>query len=139
MGIPAEGLTLVHQGYGKITAIGTLAMAELNIYSLSSGGNLDLNIHSSTLSVYSNTHALINMSGSVTNAFIWMNKGIGRVHAEKLEAQSCTVQQGGSNEIRVFPIQKLKVDILQSGNVAYYHEPAELTSYIRGTGRLIKK
>jgi hypothetical protein len=139
IGIPAESLALVHQGYGKITNAGSLPLSDLSVLSLDAGGDIELTIRSNSLTIYSNSHALINIAGQVTTSYIWINKGIGRIHAENLQAQYCKVQQEGSNEIRVFPIQKLNVEILQSGNVAYYHQPAELTSRIRGTGRLIKR
>jgi hypothetical protein len=139
VGIPAEGLTLIHQGYGKVTSAGTLSARSITVYSESAGGNIDLQIQSASLTMYSNTHALINLTGKADNAFLWINKGIGRIHAENLQVQHCTVKHAGSNEIRVYPLDTLQVEILQNGNVAYYHEPASLISSIRGTGKLIKR
>jgi hypothetical protein len=70
---------------------------------------------------------------------MWINKGIGRICAEELKANVCTVINGGSNEIRTFPIDLLEVEIRENGNVVYYNEPAQIKSSIRGSGRLIRR
>lgn len=139
IGVGPGSLTLIHQGYGKITSTDILPLPDLSILSLDAGGNIDISIRTNSLIIYSNSHALINLTGQSTMASIWLNKAIGRVHAENLTVQNCTVTHGGSNEIRVFPLKELSVEILQTGNVAYYNEPEKLTSYIKGTGKLISR
>jgi hypothetical protein len=139
IGTPKENLVLIHEGYGKITSTGTLPVQDLAVFSWEAGGGVDIDIQAKSLTLYSNSHALMNVTGQVDNAFLWMHKGIGRFHTEALQVQTCTVKHEGSNEIRVHPLNELRVEILQSGSVAYYHEPAKITSYIRGTGKLIKR
>ena len=107
LGIAPESLKLVHQGYGKITSVGTLFLPDLYILSLDAGGNIDIAIQTTSFNLYSNSQALISLIGQSNNASIWLNKAIGRVHAENFEVQSYTVTHEGSNEIRVFPKKEL--------------------------------
>ncbi|MDO1448821.1 DUF2807 domain-containing protein [Rhodocytophaga aerolata] len=137
--ITPESFTLFHRGYGKVTSSEGLSVPDAYILSLDAGGNINLKLQTNSLILYSNSHALIELSGQATTASIWLNKSIGRVHAENLSVQQCSVEHGGSNEIRVLPMKELSVAILQNGNVAYYHEPEKLTSTIKGTGKLIKR
>jgi hypothetical protein len=139
LGIASPNLNLVHRGYGKVTGSGVLSLPDLYILSLDAGGNIELNLQANSLILYSNSHALVNLKGRANTASIWLNKAIGRVYAENLTVQHCTVAHGGSNEIRVLPMKALTVEILQNGNVAYYHEPEKLASSIRGTGKLIRR
>lgn len=139
LGLPAEYASLVHEGYGNITSEGELKVNHLEIFSLNAGGNINIQTQSNALTLYSNSHALIQVAGSTNNVFMWINKGIGRIHAENLQAQYCTVKQAGNNEIRVYPLQELAVEILQSGNVAYYNEPLKISTSITGSGKLIKR
>ncbi len=139
LNLPSEDVSIIHEGYGTITSKGMLKVKNLNFFSINAGGNINIQTQSDALSLYSNSHSLIEVEGTVNNAFMWINKGIGRIHAENLQSQQCTVKQEGSNEIRVFPIQELTVEILQSGNVAYYNEPAKITSTITGRGKLVNR
>lgn len=136
---PNTDLVLFHRGYGKITSTEKLNIQNLSIYSLDAGGNIDLQIQSGKTIAYSNSHAMVQLSGQTSNLDIWMHKGIGRIYTENLMATHCIVKQEGSNEIRIFPIQQSYVEINASGNVAYYNEPVTMTSSIHGSGKLIKR
>lgn len=137
--VSTPDLTLVHRGYGEIKSNGTLSVNGLSIYSLDAGGNIDLQVEAGTVLVYSNSHAFVGLSGQADKLDIWMHKGIGRVYAENLTATNCVVKHEGSNEIRIFPLQESQVEILSSGNVAYYNEPVTMKSAIKGTGSLIER
>jgi hypothetical protein len=137
--IQQENLTIIHRGYGEITSHGLLPIPGLNIYSLDAGGNIQLQVLSDALTVYSNSHALITVTGQAYNTYMWMNQGIGKICAEDLQVKNCNVINGGSNEIRVYPVDLLDVEIVENGNVAYYHEPARIKSKIKGSGKLIRK
>jgi len=138
IGINQNILSINHKGYGKIISIDTIKMPYLLIGSFESGGNFDLKINNNFISIYTNSHAIINIEGNSGELNI-RNDGIGRVTAEKLKAKKINAKNDGSNEIRVFPIDKLSATITQNGNILYYNEPKELLKSISGSGNLIKK
>ena len=100
---------------------------------------MNLQVETKTCVVYSNSHALITLTGKTDNLDAWMHKGIGRISAEALQANFCSVKHEGSNEIRIFPVEECKVEIYENGNVLYYNEPNQMTRIIKGSGKVIKK
>ncbi len=138
IGVNQSLLSINHKGYGKITGIDTIKIPYLLIGSFDSGGNFDLKINNNFISIYTNSHALINIEGKSDELNV-SNDGIGRVTGEKLKAKKINAKNAGSNEIRVFPIEKLSAIITQNGNILYYNEPKELIKSISGSGNLIKE
>jgi len=138
IGINQNLLSINHKGYGKIISIDTIHIPYLLIGSFESGGNFDLKINNNFISIYTNSHALINIEGKSEELNL-RNDGIGRITAEKLKAKKINAKNDGSNEVRVFPIEKLIATITQNGNILYYNEPKELIKSISGSGNLIKE
>jgi hypothetical protein len=132
-------LSVEHKGYGKLSSANPLKINYLLLGSFEAGGDMDLQVQNALLvALYSNTQADLAVSGS-TKEFSATIDGIGRVRAENLRADSVKVQHRGSNEIRVFPVEKLDVVIEENGNVVYYNPPKRIISRITGSGKLLKK
>jgi hypothetical protein len=139
LGVKQEFLLVLHRGYGKVESVAKLAIPTLFINSIDAGGNVILDTKSTDVTVYSNSAAHIKLSGEADSVNLWLNKAIGRISAENLQAGTCQIRHSGNNEIRVFPLNNLEAEITESGTVAYYHEPSVITSTIKGRGKLVKR
>lgn len=139
VGAALENLTVVNRGYADVVTDDTLRIPNVAFYSLDGGGNFNVQLQAGTVYAYSNCHSLVTCAGRAENFSTWMHGGVGRVHAEQLRAGLCNVRHQGSNEIRVFPVNWLNVEIIENGNVAYYHQPDSIASAIRGSGKLIRR
>jgi hypothetical protein len=139
LGVQQENLTVQCMGYGDVSSSDTLQVGSLSVLSLEGGSDIRLNVAINKGWFYTNSHSHMQLAGTAESSFMWINRGIGRISAEALRVQQCHALNNGNNEIRVYPIQELVAEIPASGTVAYYHEPASLTSIITGSGKLVRR
>lgn len=132
--------SLVHSGYGQIQSKGALQFVDLYVEALDGNGdiNLDLAVNGG-VNLVSNSSSNISFSGSVINLSIAFYSNQGKFLGRNLQADSIGIHHDGYNTIEVYPKELLDVNILASGNVVYFNEPAELVANIKGSGNLIKQ
>ena len=101
-------------------------------------GNFHINIQSSgQLVIESNNIANFYLKGNVREILLNFYFGNGRFYGEELHAQNIKVYHRGSNDMFVYPIQKLEGQILSTGNIILKNIPLEIEIEELYTGGLI--
>jgi hypothetical protein len=139
VGVPHASLLLTHRGFGTIRSAEPLQMGYLNISSFDASGDVQLDGNLGHVVVFANSPSHITLSGQAESLEAWMHRNFGRLSAERLQAKVCVLKHEGSNEMRVFPLEALQATISANGTVAYYNEPARITSEVGKEGKLVKR
>ena len=139
VGVPHGHLLLTHNGFGTIRSAEPLQMGYLNISSFDASGDVQLDGQLGHVVVFANSPSHITLSGQAESLEAWMHKNFGRLSAERLHTKVCVLKHEGSNETRVFPLEALQATISANGTVAYYNEPARITSQVGKEGKLVKR
>ena len=139
VGVPRNHLVLTHHGFGTIRSAGPLDIAYLVIASFDASGDVHLDGKLDYIVLYANSPSHIILSGESESLEAWLHGNFGRLSAERLQTKVCLLRHDGSNEMRVFPLDELQATISANGTVAYYNEPAKLTSEIRQNGKLVRR
>ncbi len=139
VGIPRDHLVLTHRGFGTIRSAEPLNIGYLVISSFDASGDMQLDGKLDNIVLYTNSPSHITLSGQSEYLEAWLHNNFGRLSAERLQSRVCLLKHHGSNEMRVFPLEELQATILANGTIAYYHEPARITSQVGKDGKLVKR
>ncbi|CCK81058.1 head GIN domain-containing protein [Desulfobacula toluolica] len=63
--------------------------------------------------------------------------GVGDLHANRLQAETVTIESQGSSDAYVYASKRLQVTLMGAGDIYYYGEPVQIDSRIEGVGDLI--
>jgi hypothetical protein len=139
VGTPLDELVLTHRGFGTIRSTESLGISYLMIASFDAGGDVQVDGKFGYVSVYANSSTHIILSGQSDHLEGWLHNNFGRLSAERLQTKVCVLKHDGSNEMRVFPLDELQATISANGTVAYYNEPARITSQVVMDGKLVRR
>ena len=131
-----KGIT--HRGYGQVRSTEPIRPASLTIYILEANGNVSLDVRTPSVYLYTNCSPEVTLRGETENLGVW-SREFGKILAENLRTRVCDIRNASANEIRVYPIRKLRAVIEQSGNILYFNRPDTMDVHISGTGKLIRK
>ncbi len=127
-----------------IRSIGTLSFNDLQLICENNNsdylnvGDFDLSLDNvNNLRITSNGNAVFNLDGSANNFNIGLFAGDARVESKSLIANEITVYGKSTNDVLIYPVQKLEIELFNVGDVISYNEPAEIISVTHYTGSLI--
>lgn len=128
-----------------ITSEGTLAFEELRLISESfnnpdtetTDGSFELALDTGRVDIVANGFAFYRLSGQTGELSITIAAGDSRVEARTLLAGVVRVDHRGSNDLEVFPLQRIAGRIRGYGDVISYNRPAEVAVEELYRGRLI--
>jgi hypothetical protein len=129
---------ITNRGYGNVQSAEKLKISDLVIYILEGNGDLTLDMQAESFYVYTNCSPTITLTGETNSLGAW-SRDAGKLLAEGLIAQDCDIRNSSANEMRVFPVRKLRAVIEESGNIVYFHEPRVLETDVSGTGKVVRK
>lgn len=131
--------SITNQGYGVVSGEENLRINGLSILILASNGNVSLSkVQATDLYIYTDCSPTVTLTGQAVNFGAWFRE-TGKLLAENLRAENCTIKNSSANEMRVFPTKKLTATIEASGNILYFNKPEIIDHHITGKGRLIQK
>ena len=99
-------------------------------------GDLDLLVNMNQLNIQGDYVADIFVSGYVNNLSMYF-KLHGRFFGQGLDAQNVTVTHNGENDLHINPIQSLKANLENVGNIILYNEPAVMEIHKEGRGEIL--
>ena len=128
-----------------IRSEGVLPFSELNLFSESfnnpeattTDGSFDLQLASDRVSIVTNGIALFRLRGQAGELSVTVAAGDSRVVASGLQARSVQLNHRGSNEIEVFPTERISGVIRGYGDVLSFNRPAEVAVEETFRGRLV--
>ncbi len=129
---------IANRGYGYVQSVGKLKISDLVVYILEASGDLTLDMQAESFYVYTNCSPTITLTGETNSLGAW-SRDAGKLLAENLIAQDCDIRNSSANEIRVFPVRKLRAVIEESGNIVYFNDPKVLETDVSGTGKVLRK
>jgi len=142
--VTAPNLEEIHSKTDQdIKSDGVLNYPNLKIVSmdLSDGagtGDFYLDINSDFISIESNNVSNFNISGNTETAIIAFYWGNGIFHGKNLHTEKIQFYHRGSNDIFVYPIQKIEGTIYATGNVILKNNPNQTPIVIElYSGKLI--
>jgi hypothetical protein len=126
----------------KIQSVGALHSPIIRLFSIdvSDGagtGDFYLNVDNGQLVVESNNVSNFHIKGNCTEMLLNFYFGNGRFYGEELEANVIKVFHRGSNDMFVFPIEKIEGTIYATGNIILKNVPPIVNVEEVFSGRLI--
>ncbi|CAN5199406.1 hypothetical protein BH23BAC1_BH23BAC1_35810 [soil metagenome] len=136
--ITSNNLEIINfSGYGDIKSLNTLTYPDLTINNDTGNGNLNLEVNSEKIHVFSRSYANITLTGTVNDLSLEYYYNHGRFYGQGLKAKNVIINHFGLNAIAVHPLTLLNTHIGHSGNVEYYNEPANIEVITSSTGKLV--
>ena len=128
-----------------IRSEGTLAFEDLRLISESfanpeaatTDGSFELDLDTGRVQVVANGIAAFRLSGQTGEFSITIAAGDSRVEARDLQAGVVRVDHRGSNDVQVYPLQRLEGLIRGYGDVISYNRPDEIAVEELFRGRLL--
>lgn len=128
-----------------IRSDGVLAFNDLSLISenysnpetQTTDGAFDLSVNAQKLNIVSNGLASFSLKGFTDNLSITLAAGDSRVEASLLRAGSVQINHRGSNDIMVFPLNRISGRIRAYGNVICHNRPDEIQVTEEYKGRLL--
>ncbi|MGV6844819.1 MAG: head GIN domain-containing protein [Lutibacter sp.] len=127
----------------SVNSIGTLTYP--NIYLKSVGekrkflatGDFNLSIENNEVTIWSNGIANLNLTGTTKNLKINFSNGDTRFNGQNFIAKNIDITQVSSNDMLVFPTEKLSGTIRSTGDVIVFNKPPEVTLQALSVGQII--
>ena len=63
---------------------------------------------------------------------------LGRFYGQELLAKEISIKHNGENTVHLYPVNKLKAQLVNIGDIKIYHKPEILEVTQEDTGRLIE-
>jgi hypothetical protein len=130
--------SITNRGYGSIQSAEKLKVSSLTVFILEANGDLRLDLQAENFYVYTNCSPTITLTGEADNLGAW-SREFGKLLAENMIAQNCDIRNASANEMRVFPVRKLRAIIEESGNITYFNQPEIIETDISGSGKVLRK
>lgn len=102
-------------------------------------GDIDLHVENETVKIWSNGVANLFFKGSTNNLDINFSNGDTRFEGQNLIAKNVNVTQVSSNDMLVFPTERLTGSIHSTGSVISYNIPPLVDVDVQSQGQLIFK
>lgn len=98
-------------------------------------GTFDMHLEVRELSVLANGNSLFDLKGAADKADISFYSGSARLEAKTMQIQEIEVYHRGYNHMLVYPVQAIRGEILNTGDVRAYHLPSivEVEEKYRGS------
>ncbi|HSG68643.1 MAG TPA: DUF2807 domain-containing protein [Bacteroidales bacterium] len=138
LGVPLLD-SIVYQSSGNLTTLNKFAADSIQIDVLEGAGSIDLwlDTHKSRINLHYGTVDL-KVRGHSHISYLY-SAGYGPADLSSLETEFTYMTNNSTNICRVRARLELHVEIFNVGDVYYSGDPAEIGSWITGTGRLIKE
>lgn len=128
-----------------VTGEGVLAFQDLRLISESfanpdtetTDGSFELELHTGRVQIVANGIANFRLSGQTGELSVTIAAGDSRVEARELQAGEVRVDHRGSNDVEVYPLQRLSGQIRGYGDVFSYNRPADVDVDELYRGRLL--
>jgi len=135
--IPAQNIERIEQlGFATVSSSEEIILNKNLLSILCEGtGNMMLNLQAKKIDFLLESVSVIEFIGRAENLTLNI-EGLGKVSAEKMQADTCVINHKDLNEVKVFPIQRLDVTITNRGKVIYFNQPNEIIQNISGAGQL---
>ena len=135
----STGLTIVSDGVLDYPELTLFSESFLNPESETTDGMYDLEVDSEKLSVIVNGITYFKLSGNTADLSLTIAAGDSRIEAEKLAAESVTLNHRGSNDMFVDPRASISGVIRGTGDVISTNRPISVDVEELYKGRLIFK
>lgn len=129
---------ITHLGSSRIFSSDTLYYPDLLLFSKNHSGDFHLIISNSKIRININDVSNVYLSGKTDELFAGAYSGDGRIEARELKAKNVSFFHRGTNDMLLYPLEKLQGKIAGIGNVIYYNEPSNISVEDNGPGQLIK-
>lgn len=86
-------------------------------------GTFKLHLEVEELNVLANGNSLFELEGAAENATISFYSGTARLEAERLKIQEIDIYHRGTNHMLLYPVQAIRGEILNTGDVRAYNKP----------------
>ena len=128
-----------------IRSEGTLAFQDLRLISESfadpdaatTDGSFELDLDTGRVQIVANGISAFRLSGQTGELSVTIAAGDSRVEARDLQAGVVRVDHRGSNDLEVYPLQRLEGRIRGYGDVISYNRPDEIAVEVLFRGRLL--
>lgn len=128
-----------------VTGEGVLAFEDLRLISESfsnpdaatTDGSFELELNTGRVQIVANNLANYRLSGQTGQLSITIAAGDSRVEARNLQAGEVQIDHRGTNDLEVYPLQRLTGRIRGYGDVFSYNRPAEVAVEELYRGRLL--
>jgi hypothetical protein len=129
----------------NVTSIGTLTYPSL--YLRSSGekstylavGDWHLTIENNAVTIWSNGISTYYLKGTSNNLDVGFSDGDTRFEGKDFIVKNITVRNVSSNDVLIYPTEKLTGSIHSTGNVISYNKPPIVDVDVQSVGKLIFK
>lgn len=128
-----------YNGKGNITNIGILNFPFLKIDNKNGTGNVNINVQSEEVRLYSHSGAAsFTLSGTTNKLFVFSGSSTG-CYFSSLTANSVHVKNAGVGDVSVNANNSLLVELTSLGSIIYSGNPVVTISVHTGSGQLIKQ
>lgn len=133
----SSGWPIRSEGVLEFSDLSLISESYSNPETETTDGAFELEVNSNKLKIVSNGLASFSLRGATTNLSITLAAGDSRVDASALRAGTVQINHRGSNDIEVFPLNRISGRIRGYGNVICHNRPEEIDVTEEFRGRLL--
>lgn len=129
---------------GKVSNLGVWRQEHMGLISENhiepsyyNNGVFDMNLQVNELNILANGNSFFKLNGAAESAKISFYSGNARLDARTMEIQEIEVYHRGHNHMLVYPVQAIRGEILNTGDVRAYNLPPIVEVEEKYRGRLI--